>query len=296
MNGVTTQWSYMKLVKIAIMSICIHMVLFNNINANDKKNTKTFSVILAKDAPIKTIIFDLGDVLTKASRKDYIMCICTMIIRHPSILHMLLFQNMKHELFSILHTVPAKSDQPMYNTGEKLPLIMVDWLTGRSNNEVLTKTLDCISQQNCSMAQKALFGNIVHKIFNPISFAESIYLVQSISSLAQSLKKGGYKLYVLSNWDAESFPLLKRKHALFFDLFDGIMISGTAGIGKPDLRFYQELLQTYNLNPNECVFIDDEPHNIEAANTLGIHGILNDSDRSVYLGLQKLGILQAIDR
>ena len=72
------------------------------------------------------------------------------------------------------------------------------------------------------------------------------------------------------------------------------MISGTEGIGKPNPKIYNNLLQKYNLNPEECVFIDDENYNIEAANNLKINGILNDSIGSVYLELQKLCILQLI--
>lgn len=281
-----------KLVKIAIILICIHMMLFNNVSADKKKNSQTFRIIPAKNSSIKVIIFDLGDVLITASRRGYIISICAMTLRYPSIMYRLLKQNIKQDLFALLQTIPAISTQPMYNTGQQIPPIMVDWLTGRSNNEILAKTLDCIAKQNCSTAQKALFATIVQKIFDPESFVKSLCLIQPMASLAKSLKSSGYTLYVLSNWDTESFPLLQEKYRTFFELFDGIMISGTTGVGKPSPRFYQALLQTYSLNPNECVFIDDEKHNIKAANTLGIRGVLNDSENSVCLQLQKLGVLQ----
>lgn len=40
------------------------------------------------------------------------------------------------------------------------------------------------------------------------------------------------------------------------------------------MRIYKYLLETYNLNPDECIFIDDSVANINAANELGIHGIV----------------------
>lgn len=40
------------------------------------------------------------------------------------------------------------------------------------------------------------------------------------------------------------------------------------------MRIYKYLSDTYNLNPDECIFIDDSVANINAANELGIHGIV----------------------
>ena len=40
------------------------------------------------------------------------------------------------------------------------------------------------------------------------------------------------------------------------------------------MRIYKYLLDTYNLNPDESIFIDDSVANINAANELGIHGIV----------------------
>ena len=86
------------------------------------------------------------------------------------------------------------------------------------------------------------------------------------------LKKAGYKVYGLSNWSAETFPLVKDKFPIF-KMMDGIVISGEELIAKPDHRIYQILLNRYNLQANECVFVDDRQGNIDAAKELGIHGI-----------------------
>lgn len=96
--------------------------------------------------------------------------------------------------------------------------------------------------------------------------------VEGMQDWICELKKAGYKAYGLSNWSAETFPLVKEKFPVF-KMMDGIVISGEELIAKPDYRIYQILLNRYNLQANECVFVDDKQSNIDAAKELGIHGI-----------------------
>jgi len=96
--------------------------------------------------------------------------------------------------------------------------------------------------------------------------------VEGMQDWICELKKAGYKVYGLSNWSAETFPLVKEKFPVF-KMMDGIVISGEELIAKPDLRIYQILLDRYGLKADECVFIDDRKGNIDAAEALGIQGI-----------------------
>ena len=43
---------------------------------------------------------------------------------------------------------------------------------------------------------------------------------------------------------------------------------------KPHPRIFHTLLDRYELAPDDCTFIDDNPDNVEGAKKLGIHGIL----------------------
>lgn len=87
------------------------------------------------------------------------------------------------------------------------------------------------------------------------------------------LKNAGYKVYGLSNWSHETFPMVKDKYEAF-SMMDGIVMSGEELIAKPDLRIYKILLERYGLKAEECVFIDDRKENIEAGEQIGIRGIL----------------------
>lgn len=93
----------------------------------------------------------------------------------------------------------------------------------------------------------------------------TIDLISRLSSTAN-------KLFVLSNMHTASIAYLEQEHDIW-DLFDGVVISSRINKVKPDLEIYQHLLDTYQLEPAETVFIDDMPENLAAASSLGIQTI-----------------------
>ena len=84
--------------------------------------------------------------------------------------------------------------------------------------------------------------------------------------------KARYGLFGLTNWSAETFPIARDLYS-FFDLFDGIVISGEERLKKPDGRIYRVLLDRYGLDANESLFIDDSLPNVLAARELGFQTI-----------------------
>lgn len=89
----------------------------------------------------------------------------------------------------------------------------------------------------------------------------------------KELKESGkYKIYALTNWSAETFPMAQEKFE-FLGWFDGIVVSGAEKMRKPAPEFYQILLDRYNVNPTESLFIDDNYRNILAAEKMGINCI-----------------------
>ena len=79
--------------------------------------------------------------------------------------------------------------------------------------------------------------------------------------------KNRFRLFGLSNWSAETFPIALEMYP-FFDLFEGIVISGQEQVKKPDHRIYRVLLDRYGLKARECLFIDDSRVNVDAAREL----------------------------
>lgn len=102
--------------------------------------------------------------------------------------------------------------------------------------------------------------------------------------------KAKYKLYGLTNWSAETIDIAYRRFS-FFKEFEGIVVSGTEKLIKPDHRIYKLLLDRYQLNAEDCLFIDDNAHNIAAAKELGIHAIHFKTPDQLQAELKAMGIL-----
>lgn len=99
-----------------------------------------------------------------------------------------------------------------------------------------------------------------------------------------------YKIYALTNWSAETFPMAQQKFD-FLNWFDGIVVSGAEKMRKPTPEFYHILLNRYNVNPQEALFIDDNYRNILAAEKLGINCIHFTSSEQLREDLLVKGIL-----
>ena len=92
--------------------------------------------------------------------------------------------------------------------------------------------------------------------------------------LMQKLKgEGKFTLYGLTNWSAETFPHAFNNYR-FLDDFEGIVGSGEEKMKKPEKRIFHIILERYHLDPDTCIFIDDNQANVDMANHVGIHGIL----------------------
>ena len=100
-----------------------------------------------------------------------------------------------------------------------------------------------------------------------------------MEALVRNYKERGYGVWGLTNWSRETFPLVRHRYPVF-DLLDGIVVSGEERTMKPYPALYRILLDRYGLKAEECLFIDDNPINIEGAEAVGIRGIVfNDADQ-----------------
>lgn len=97
--------------------------------------------------------------------------------------------------------------------------------------------------------------------------------IQGTVELLEALhKKGKQRLFALTNWSAETFPIALERFA-FLATFEGILVSGQEGIKKPDPAIYQLLCDRFNIQPEDALFIDDSQRNVDAANAFGIPAI-----------------------
>ncbi len=111
----------------------------------------------------------------------------------------------------------------------------------------------------------------------------------------RELRGAGVPVYALSNWSKEKFTVT-RKRFPFLDEFEGILISGEVGVGKPDPAIFREFLDRFGLVARSTVFIDDSPANVAVARTLGIEGILFENADQLRRDLANRGFPLATQR
>lgn len=108
-------------------------------------------------------------------------------------------------------------------------------------------------------------------------------------SVVKELKAQGLRLYALTNWSHETFPVARRRFA-FLDCFDGIVVSGEEKLIKPDVSIFHRLLTRYAVSPSRAVYIDDSPRNVTVAAELGFHALRFIDPHRLRQDLQALGL------
>ena len=112
----------------------------------------------------------------------------------------------------------------------------------------------------------------------------------TVEIFKQIKESGEYKLYALTNWSAELFPIALERYE-FLHWFDGRVVSGEEKMRKPFPEFYQLILDRFRLNVEETLFIDDNTRNAKAAEEMGLKTIIFKSPSQLKEELVKLGIL-----
>lgn len=114
----------------------------------------------------------------------------------------------------------------------------------------------------------------------------------STVEILRSLKDAGYPLYGLSNWPDEKWRLVQPKYE-FFGWFDYILISGQVKLAKPDPRIFSLFLEKIHRPAEQCLYIDNSPHNIQVSSQMGFQTIHFRSAEQFREELGKRGILKS---
>ena len=114
--------------------------------------------------------------------------------------------------------------------------------------------------------------------------------IQDSVLLLDKLKKSNnHKLYALTNWSAETFPVAIERYD-FLQHFEGILVSGAEKMRKPFTEIYELILNRYKLNANHCVFIDDNFDNVLGAQKVGMKAIQYKNSQQLINELNHLGV------
>ncbi|MDN3505549.1 MAG: HAD-IA family hydrolase [Rhabdochlamydiaceae bacterium] len=118
----------------------------------------------------------------------------------------------------------------------------------------------------------------------------SIKLDSEVVSIIEQLKKGGYKVALLSNVDPYRFKIVNELG--HYEFFEPVILSCDFGIRKPDIRLFQILFDKLEQKGEDCLFIDNKKQNVVVGRKLGMDGIVFESASQLKEELIKRSILQ----
>lgn len=114
--------------------------------------------------------------------------------------------------------------------------------------------------------------------------------IEGSIKIVYELKSKGYKLYLLSNYHTQAFDWIYENYD-FFKLFDGMIVSAKVKCLKPSPDIFKKLAKTYQILPEESVFIDDTLINIDAAEKLGFKALHFTSPDQLFEDLRLIDII-----
>ena len=118
----------------------------------------------------------------------------------------------------------------------------------------------------------SLLGDIYNKKVEEVIWNWPAYIdiYTEVFPLLARLKEQGHRIFVLSNTSPVFYELLKDQLAPLEEIVDGFVLSCDIKAIKPDRKMFEEILRKYQLDPANCVFLDDIADNTKMAETLGI--------------------------
>ena len=100
--------------------------------------------------------------------------------------------------------------------------------------------------------------------------------IDGMKELVLDLKHAGYGVYLLSNASTAQhryWPLVPVSR-----YFDGKLVSCDVKVVKPMREIYRIFTDRFEMDPDECLFIDDAPVNVAGAIACGWNGIVFHGD------------------
>jgi epoxide hydrolase-like predicted phosphatase len=100
----------------------------------------------------------------------------------------------------------------------------------------------------------------------------------------RAIHKAGFRTGLVSNsWGGSSYAA-----DLLGDLFDDVVVSGRVGLRKPDPEIYRLAAKLVDVQPEDCVFVDDISANVKGAEAVGMTALLHRTADATLPELERL--------
>jgi phosphoglycolate phosphatase-like HAD superfamily hydrolase len=168
-------------------------------------------------------------------------------------------------------------------TGMAAPAIICSWLAGTiTGHAIIAQAMGQYPYSKKSQntaKEKYIVRKLLTTLFDPYVLACCMAPVSATLHLvARCARNSSNQLYILSNWDKESFAVLYNSYhghkVIRYFKRTHIVISADTGFVKPQHQIYDYFFSTYGLQPEACILIDNQKENIAVAQDYGMTAFL----------------------
>ena len=132
--------------------------------------------------------------------------------------------------------------------------------------------LGTLTREELVLKVVSLIGSIYQEKVQEVvwNWPSYIEIYTEVFPLLARLKEKGHRIFVLSNTSPVFYELLQEQLAPLNEILDGFVLSCDIKAIKPDRKMFEEILHKYDLDPANCIFLDDVKDNTKMAESLGI--------------------------
>ena len=132
--------------------------------------------------------------------------------------------------------------------------------------------LGTLTREELVLKVVSLIGSIYQEKVQEVvwNWPSYIEIYTEVFPLLVGLKEKGHRIFVLSNTSPVFYELLEEQLSPLNEILDGFVLSCDIKAVKPDRKMFEEILHKYQLDPVNCIFLDDVKDNTKMAESLGI--------------------------
>lgn len=198
---------------------------------------------------------------------------------------------------------PQQNADPLRDDhGRPMSLLMSKWQLGEISSADAQKwaleLLNTAAQKfNFTPRKKDLMYHVILATFDSELLAQSLVPEKKAIKLLKKLVKKGHIMTISSNMDAETFKHLREskkvREVLKYFPDTHYFVSSINKCAKPQPVFFSHMYDTLGCNFEDCIFIDDQEENVEAARRQGMTAFLWSPQNAskITRELEKMGIL-----
>jgi epoxide hydrolase-like predicted phosphatase len=168
---------------------------------------------------------------------------------------------------------PGLSERELIRTVEKLGLAQAATCGKMTEHQLWQRTSEYLELTEAEIDR-------IKASYRPVE-----RLNTELVTYLQSLRPR-YKTALLSNAWPGTREALAQKFGMD-TITDELLFSYEVGWSKPDARIYQLILLRLRVEANEAIFVDDKPANVDAAELLGMQGVVFHDTAQTIVAIQK---------